>query len=333
MNNEDNLIFARKVNLASPKAGAKIVDVSDEFFAKADRMLSDKDPLFLVDKYDDHGKWMDGWESRRKRVEGNDWVIIQLGGNCSIKEAIVDTSHFTGNYPPYACLDYSCQTSYNEGEMNWLPLLEKKELTGDFVNEFPVLKNENVNFVRLNIFPDGGVARLRLLGDLTPWTLETGKETELSSLLNGGKIIGYNNAHYGDVNALLSEGRGKTMGDGWETRRRRVSGHDYIIIELGVPGHISKIEIDTCHFKGNFPDRASIQTINIPSDVKEKKNFDNSESWDFILNEQKCSADTVHTYKQEDLLHDKPVSHVRLNIYPDGGVSRLRIYGNSADRR
>jgi len=333
MNNEDNLIFARKVNLASPKAGAKIVDVSDEFFAKADRMLSDKDPVFLVDKYDDHGKWMDGWESRRKRVEGNDWVIIQLGGNCSIKEAIVDTSHFTGNYPPYACLDYSCQTSYNEGEMNWLPLLEKKELTGDFVNEFQVLKNENVNFVRLNIFPDGGVARLRLFGDLTPWTLETGKETELSSLLNGGKIIGYNNAHYGDVNALLSEGRGKTMGDGWETRRRRVSGYDYIIIQLGVPGHISKIEVDTCHFKGNFPDRASIQTINIPSDVKEKKNFDNSESWDFILNEQKCSADTVHTYKQEDLLHDKPVSHVRLNIYPDGGVSRLRIYGNSADRR
>ena len=331
MKNEDNLIFAKKVNLASPKAGAKIVDVSDEFFAKADRMLSDKDPIFVVDKYDNNGKWMDGWESRRKRIDGNDWVVIQLGGNCSIEEIIVDTSHFTGNYPPYASLDYSCKTSYKEGEMNWLPLVEKKELIGDLVNEFSALKNDIVNFVRLNIFPDGGVARLRLLGNLTPRNLEYGKEVELSSLLNGGKIIGYNNAHYGDVNALLSEGRGKTMGDGWETRRRRVPGHDYIIIELGTPGLISKIEIDTCHFKGNYPDRASVQTINLSSDNKSQNRFDRSDSWDFILEEKKCSADNIHTFVKDSLMHQNPVSHVRLNIYPDGGVSRLRVYGTVAD--
>ena len=331
MKNEDNLIFANKVNLASPKAGAKIVDVSDEFFAKADRMLSDKDPIFVVDKYDNNGKWMDGWESRRKRVEGNDWVVIQLGGNCSIDDIIIDTSHFTGNYPPYASLDYSCKTFYKEGEMNWCPLLEKQELKGDFVNEFSALKNDIVNFVRLNIFPDGGVARLRLLGDLTPRNLENGKEVELSSLLNGGKIIGYNNAHYGDVNALLSQGRGKTMGDGWETRRRRVPGHDYIIIELGTPGFISKIEIDTCHFKGNYPDRASIQTINLQSDNKNQNRFDLSESWDFILEEKKCSADNIHTFGNDSLMHQNQVSHVRLNIYPDGGISRLRVYGTVAD--
>jgi allantoicase len=150
-------------------------------------------------------------------------------------------------------------------------------------------------------------------------------------LLNGGKIIGYNNAHYGDVNALLSEGRGKTMGDGWETRRRRVPGNDYIIIELGVPGFISKIEIDTFHFKGNYPDRVSIQSINLSYASKEKDVFEGSLAWDLLLNEQKTLADTIHTYTSKSLLHDNPVSHLRLNIFPDGGVSRLRVYGKSAN--
>ena len=327
MGNEDKLIISKKVNLASPKAGAEIIDVSDDFFAKCDRMLNDSDPIFIDDKYDNHGKWMDGWESRRKRGEGNDWAIIGLGGKCSIKEVIIDTSHFTGNYPPAASLDLSSNNKYEKESMDWHTLLEKQTLKGDHVNEFKLLKNENVTYVRLNIYPDGGVARLRLLGDLIPFSQDLSKDIELSALKNGGKIIGYNNAHYGNVNALLSEGRGTTMGDGWETRRRRVPGNDFIIIELGKPGHISNVELDTCHFKGNFPDRASIQTIDLRNEKDKLKAFETSSDWEFFLGEKKCKADSIHNFGKDDFLHEKKVSHVRLNIYPDGGVSRLRIFG------
>ena len=327
MENEDKLIMSKKVNLASPKAGAEIIDVSDDFFAKCDRMLSDSDPIFIDEKYDDHGKWMDGWESRRKRVEGNDWAVIGLGGRCSIKDAIIDTSHFTGNYPPAASLDFSSNDRYEKGSMDWQTLLEKQILNGDQVNDFKLVKNENARFVRLNIYPDGGVARLRLFGDLIPFSQDLSKDIELSALKNGGKIIGYNNAHYGNVNALLSEGRGTTMGDGWETRRRRIPGHDFIIIELGKSGIISSIEIDTCHFKGNFPDRASIQTIDLKNENDKLKAIESSSEWQFLLGEKKCKADYIHSFGKDDLLHEKTVSHVRLNIYPDGGVSRLRIFG------
>ena len=315
------------VNLASQRLGAKVQEVSDDFFAEAKRMLQDSEPTFKPDLYDEHGKWMDGWESRRKRVEGNDWAIIGLGGKCSIKEVIIDTSHFTGNYPPAASLDLSSNNKYEKESMDWHTLLEKQTLKGDHVNEFKLLKNENVTYVRLNIYPDGGVARLRLLGDLIPFSQELSKDIELSALKNGGKIIGYNNAHYGNVNALLSEGRGTTMGDGWETRRRRVPGNDFIIIELGKPGHISNVELDTCHFKGNFPDRASIQTIDLRNEKDKLKAFETSSDWEFFLGEKKCKADSIHNFGKDDFLHEKKVSHVRLNIYPDGGVSRFRIFG------
>jgi len=195
------------------------------------------------------------------------------------------------------------------------------------VNDFKLVENENATFVRLNIYPDGGVARLRLFGDLIPFSQDLSKDIELSALKNGGKIIGYNNAHYGNVNALLSEGRGTTMGDGWETRRRRIPGHDFIIIELGKSGLISSIEIDTCHFKGNFPDRASIQTIDLKNENDKLKAIESSSEWQFLLGEKKCKADYIHSFGKDDLLHQKTVSHVRLNIYPDGGVSRLRIFG------
>jgi allantoicase len=270
---------------------------------------------------------MDGWESRRKRVEGNDWAIIGLGGRCSIEDAIIDTSHFTGNYPPAASLDFSSNDRYEQGSMDWQTLLEKQILNGDQVNDFKLAKNKNATFVRLNIYPDGGVARLRLFGDLIPFYQDLSKDSELSALKNGGKIIGYNNAHYGNVNALLSEGRGTTMGDGWETRRRRVPGHDFIIIELGKSGIISNVELDTCHFKGNFPDRASIQTIDLKNEKDKVKAFESSSEWEFLLGEKKCKADYIHNFGRGDFLNEKTVSHVRLNIYPDGGVSRLRIFG------
>ena len=190
------------VNLASPKLGTKIIDFSDDFFGDVSRMLNDKEPVFIEDKYDDHGKWMDGWESRRKRTEGNDWCIIKLGSPGKISEIEIDTAYFTGNFPPYASLEGIYSNENPSFDDNWISILKKTELKGDHSQKFAV-ETEIVNYVRFQIFPDGGVARLRLNGEVIyNFDINKNIEYELSSLNLGGTIITYNNAHYGDVSAL-----------------------------------------------------------------------------------------------------------------------------------
>ncbi|MDC0226974.1 allantoicase [Alphaproteobacteria bacterium] len=320
------------VNLASPKMGTKIISVSDEFFGEATRMLNDKEPEFIEDKYDNHGKWMDGWESKRRRDGGNDWAIIKLGSPGIISKVEVDTSYFTGNFPPFFSLEGTDSQEIPTNENEWVSLIPKSSLIGDQKNNFNIETKIKLNYVRLQIFPDGGVARLRLFGEVRyDWSKFKNNELiELSSLNLGGSIITFNNAHYGDVSALLSEGRGKTMGDGWETRRRREPGNDWIIIKLAKKAIVKSIEIDTAHFKGNFPDQASIQATSNSKTINVKNIIDNSEKWDFILNKTKLKADNVHKFSL-DLNSQKEATHIRLNIYPDGGVSRLRIFGIRSD--
>ena len=316
------------VNLASPKMGTKIISVSDEFFGEANRMLNDKEPVFIEDKYDNHGKWMDGWESKRRRDGGNDWAIIKLGSPGIISEVEVDTSFFTGNFPPFFSLEGTHSLEIPTDENEWVSLISKSSLIGDQKNNFNIETNLTLNYVRLQIFPDGGVARLRLFGEVKyDWSKFKNNELiELSSINLGGSIITFNNAHYGDVSALLSKGRGKTMGDGWETRRRREPGNDWIIIKLAKKAIVKNIEIDTAHFKGNFPDQASIQATSYSEIANVENIIKNSEKWDFILKKTKLKADNVHKFSL-DLNSQKEATHIRLNIYPDGGVSRLRIFG------
>jgi len=322
------------VNLASPKMETKIIAVSDEFFGKATRMLNDKEPVFIEDKFDNHGKWMDGWESKRRRDGGNDWAILKLGSPGIISKIIIDTSYFTGNFPPYFSLEGLYSETGPKEDANWKTLIGKTNLIGDSTNNFELDSKETLNFIRLQIFPDGGVARIRLFGVVKyNWNqFHSNEIIELSSLKLGGSILAYNNAHYGDVSALLSEGRGKTMGDGWETRRRREPGNDWIIIKLAQKGNIERIEIDTAHFKGNYPDRASIQATSIDKNITTKDLIQNSENWNIILDKTKLSADNIHTYKINSNSNSKnEATHIRLNIYPDGGVSRLRIFGTKID--
>ena len=320
------------VNLASPKMGTKILAFSDDFFGEVTRMLNDKDPIFIEDKYDNHGKWMDGWESKRRRDGGNDWAILKLGSAGIISKIEIDTSYFTGNFPPFFSLEGIYSETEPNKDSNWKSLIAKTNLVGDCKNNFELNLKEKFNFVRLQIFPDGGVARIRLFGEVKyNWDRFNNEEIiELSSLRLGGSILAYNNAHYGDVSALLSEGRGKTMGDGWETRRRREPGNDWIIIKLAQKGNIEKIEIDTAHFKGNYPDRASIQTISIDRNITTKDLIQSSVNWDVILNETKLTADNIHEYEINSNSKAE-ATHIRLNIYPDGGVSRLRIFGKKLD--
>jgi allantoicase len=237
----------------------------------------------------------------------------------------IDTSHFTGNYPPAASLEACLAGRTGLAEARWREIVPPTPLRPSAHHFLPIADEGVFDHVRLHILPDGGVARLRVYGEpVASWADDGGDGVyELSALANGGRIVGYNNAHYGTVWTLIAPGRGLDMGDGWETRRRREPGNDWLIVALGAPGLIERIEIDTCHFKGNFPDRAAVAgaLVEGPSDASV---ITQAMFWPWVLEPQKLEADRIHAFKVKP---GQPVSHVRLDIFPDGGVSRLRVFG------
>jgi allantoicase len=326
-NKPDPDFVAAHVNVASPRFGTRIVEASDDFFAAKERLILDAAPVFIDDKYDDHGKWMDGWESRRRRDGGHDWCLIKLGTPARLHGVDIDTSHFTGNFPPGASLEVCDSDPSGAADENWREILPQSPLQGDSHNYFAIADNQTIGWLRLHIYPDGGVARLRLYGEAVPdWPSAGDAETELSALKNGGRVITYNDAHYGDVWAILAAGRGVNMGDGWETRRRREPGNDWLIMALGDRGTVERVEIDTAFYKGNYPDGASLQAADL-NGVDDVDFAASSADWVEILPRQKLSADAIHEFDAALISAPTPVTHIRLNIFPDGGVSRLRIFG------
>ncbi|NQU71093.1 MAG: 2-oxo-4-hydroxy-4-carboxy-5-ureidoimidazoline decarboxylase, partial [Rhodospirillales bacterium] len=187
------------VNLASPKLGARVIWATDDFFAPKDRLIRDEEPVFISDKYDDNGKWMDGWESRRRRDGGNDHCIVALDAQGIVKGVDIDTRHFTGNHPPFASVEGCLSDSVPDGATEWTEIAPKSAINADSHNYVGVTSGQCFNYLRLNIYPDGGVARLRVYGQpLSAWLRhESDGVHELSSIMNGGRIVGYNDAHYG----------------------------------------------------------------------------------------------------------------------------------------
>jgi allantoicase len=318
------------MNLASARLGAIACSASDDFFADKSRMLHDAAAVFIADKYDENGKWMDGWESRRRRDGGHDFCVVKLGCKGVVRGVDIDTSHFTGNYPLSASLDACATETTPKDNAMWHPVLSAQSLGPSAHHFFPIEATEAFTHVRLNIYPDGGVARLRVYGDPVPaWDPADQKSVhELSLATNGGRIIGYNNAHYGTVWTLLTAGRGINMGDGWETRRRREPGHDWIVVRLGAPGIIERVVVDTCHYKGNYPDYCSLQAA--LAEGPDKLIINQAMFWPELVDKQKLSADNIHEYSEDTVRKLGRVNHVKLNIFPDGGVSRLRIFGRLA---
>jgi allantoicase len=322
--------FARHlVNLASPRLGARALSCSDDFFAPAERMLQDHEPVFIDGKYDDHGKWMDGWESRRRRGGGFDHAIVQLGSRGIIRGLDIDTRFFTGNYPPQASVEAADLTEgAPSAEWTWRELLPRTDLGPDSHHYLAISDDSPATHLRLNIYPDGGVARFRVYGEpLANWSSIGADEViELSAIANGGRIAGFNDAHYGNPWVILTPGRGLNMGDGWETRRRREPGNDWILVRLGAPGEIERIEIDTAHFKGNYPDRCSIQA-SLVDGLDDAALVEAAESWPELLSSSKLEMDRQHYFEGEAIHALGPVNCLRLNIFPDGGISRVRLYG------
>ncbi|MZR31324.1 allantoicase [Sneathiella litorea] len=316
------------INLVSPKLGAEVIYATDDFFADKSRLIDPAPPIFVADKYDENGKWMDGWESRRKRGEGHDYCIIRLGLPGVIQGVDIDTSHFTGNFPPSASIDACLVEGEPDANTSWTEILPAVGLMGDRHHIHAISNAQTWSHLRLNIYPDGGVARLRVYGIVQcHWETQDPEELiDLAALVNGGRGIAASDQHYGTPSQILAPGRGINMGDGWETRRRREPGNDWALITLGHPGVISKIEVDTAHFKGNFPDRCSILGAMVTGGTEESL-VTQSMFWKTLLPEQKLSMDAIHTFESE-LENIGPISHVRLNIIPDGGISRLRLFGH-----
>ena len=332
MKSDDSVasLIAGSINLADERLGAVGLSASDEFFAPLQRLLQASEPEWRAGVYDDHGKWMDGWETRRRRGPGHDHCIIRLAAPCTLSLLDIDTRFFTGNYPPHASV-FACKVEgAPHATTQWTEILAHVPLAGNQHNYFEVSADATWTHLKLNIFPDGGVARLRAWGQVeVDWSSATmSGQIDLAAALHGGRALCANDQHYGSMHNLLLPGRGASMADGWETRRRREPGHDWVILALGHAGVVRRIELDTAHFKGNFPHQVSIHAALLPAlspdDLRSTSLY-----WPQLLEPQPMRADHVHSYTTE-LRELGPVSHVRVNLHPDGGLSRVRLFGDRA---
>ena len=322
--------FNNLIDLAAEKLGGKALHCTDDFFAEKENLLKPGRGIFIVDKYTDRGKWMDGWESRRKRVPGHDWCIIQLATSGKIHGVDIDTNHFTGNHPPFASLE-ACNIAAADNidfdKVEWKEILPKSPLNPGAQHLFEIDDKTVYTHVKLNIYPDGGVARLKVYGEVEKdWASIKGDEIiDLASALNGAKSVLCNDMYFSHMDNLIMPGRGINMGDGWETKRNRTPNNkDWVIVRLAHEGMIKKALIDTCHFKGNYPDSCMIEGCNTAVDT----DFATATTeWLPILPQLKLQADHEHFFEKEILNSDQSFTHVRLTIFPDGGISRMRLGG------
>jgi len=325
--------FTQLTDLASEECGGAVMFANDEFFAPKENLLKPGDAVFIEGEYTDRGKWMDGWETCRRRSprlgEDSDWCIVRLGLPGVIRGIVVDTSHFLGNFPSHCSIE-ACEADgnadverlTNEGTV-WQEILPRSPLEGGTKNQFPIDFETRVTHLRFRIYPDGGVARLRVHGESArdPSAAVEDGEIDLAAAENGGTIAGASDMFFGKPSNLLASGRALQMSDGWETKRRRGPGHDWCIIKLGRPGRIHRAEVDTWRFKGNYPESCLIEAARIADGV----DLETAE-WRELLPNTRLQAHTLHTYTNE-LIDAGVVTHVRFSILPDGGVSRLRLYG------
>ncbi|WP_432474212.1 allantoicase [Amphritea sp. HPY] len=326
--------FQKFINLADARLGSKATFVTDDWFAAVDRMLQPEAPVWKEGVFDDNGKWMDGWESRRKRFEGYDFAVIRLGVPGVIKGIEIDTSFFTGNFPPSASLEACfCPEGDPADNAEWTELLGAVSLNGDSQHLHAVADDRPWTHIRFNIFPDGGVARLKVYGiPYLDWSnIGSDQEIDLAASLSGGRALACSDEHFGTMSNILNPGRGINMGDGWETARRRTPGNDWVIVALGHPGEISRIVVDTLHFKGNYPDSCSIQAAYVKGGTDEQIETQ-SLFWKELLPAQKLEMHQEHEFV-EQIRNTGPITHIRLNIFPDGGVSRLKLFGNISDKK
>lgn len=325
--------FCSMLDLAAERLGGKVLYASDDFFAEKENLIKPGRGIFIEDKYTNKGKWMDGWESRRKRTLGHDWCILQLATTGIIYGVDIDTNHFLGNHPPYASIE-ACKMEdattddLLDDKTNWTEILSKSPLEPGSQNLYTVDSNEGWTHLKLHIYPDGGVARLKVYGAVSKdWSLHPKEGViDLAAAINGGKALTCNDMFFSSKDNLNMPGRGINMGDGWETKRNRTpNNRDWLILQLAHRGIIEKVVIDTCHFKGNYPDSFTLDGLN----VSEDEAVHDESNWQTIIPKTKLAADCIDEFVNE-MAAGQTFTHVRLSIFPDGGVSRMRLFGKIA---
>jgi len=318
------------VDLASERVGGETLSCSDDFFAEMENLLKPGRGMFIDDKYTERGKWMDGWESRRSYGRDNgrefDWCIIRLGIPGVIFGFDIDTNYFRGNAPQQVSVEACICDSQPTHSTKWHTILDKSEVDAHSQNIFEITNEQSWTHVRLNMFPDGGIARFRVYGEATvDWNkFVDGELVDLASIKNGAKALIVSDMFFSDKNNLIMPERGKDMGDGWETKRRRDPGPDWSIVKLAATGSIEKVIVDTHHFKGNYPDSFMLEACVINTSDEDLEQA----TWQTVINKTKLYAHREHLFLKE-IVVDKSNSftHVRLSIFPDGGISRMRVFG------
>ncbi|MFI5937245.1 allantoicase [Actinoplanes sp. NPDC051494] len=316
--------FTMLPDLASRVYGGGVVFANDEFFAAADHLVEPGSPVFAPQTFGQKGQVYDGWETRRRREPGYDTVIVRLGAPGVVHGVDIDTAFFTGNYPPAASLEGCAMEGYPDAgqlaDATWVPLVPRSPLAGDSQNLFTVDSRQRFTHVRLNIFPDGGVARLRVHGEVVPDPALLPSVFDVAAAEHGARIASCSNMFYGHPQHMINPGLARSMGDGWETSRRRDDGNDWVLVQLVAPAVIELAELDTSHFKGNAPGSATLRGIDARVGL-----LDDPDDWFDLLPQIRLSPDTRHRFP----IPVVPVAtHVRLDIFPDGGMARLRLHGH-----
>lgn len=317
--------FRQLPDLAGRLYGGSVVAANDEFFAEKENLINPGAATFQPYTFTHKGQLYDGWETRRRREEGHDWVVVRLGMPGVVRGVVVDTAHFTGNYPEHCSVEACAAAGYPSPDelraAEWVPLVTKSKLDGDTANSFPVDVEARFTHVRLSIHPDGGVARLRVHGEMVadPRNFD-GAPLDLAALENGAAVADCSNMFYSSPNNLIAPGSARVMGEGWETARRRGPGNDWVILRLAAQGHVRQAELDTSHFKGNAPGWAALHGCDASASA-----LDDPDGWFEVLPRTRLQPDTRHRFR---LGSTTAATHVRLDVYPDGGMARLRLYGD-----
>ncbi|KAJ7091204.1 allantoicase [Mycena epipterygia] len=326
--------FLSTTELSSVALGGRVVSVSDDFFAEAFHLLLVEPAPSLKGQFGPKGALYSGWESRRHNP-AYDWCIVQLGTSGSISGFDIDTSHFNGNEAPHVSVDVLsglASEAPGKEDPRWVEILPKEAMLPNSRHLFRVPETPGVNFVKLNMYPDGGIARFRVYGHVIPVHPQDKAEAfDLAHVFAGGRVEFTSDQHFGVGSNLILPGRGKDMGDGWETKRSRERGHkDWAIIKLGAPGALEQVEIDTAHFKGNFPESCEIHALSISGDVDWTSTKGEDHEWSLILPRTKLGPHRQHYFQLENV-QGQLYTHIRVTIHPDGGLKRVRIIGTKGE--
>jgi len=367
-----NRLSARYTDLAARRLGGQALSCSNDFFAEMENLLKAEAPIFQPGVFTERGQLMDGWESRRRRFlpDGSsddglqfDWCIIKLGSQGIIRGINANTAHFLGNAPQQVSLEVCNIQGEPTDTTEWIQLIDITDVNPGSDNlidvsviekDGQILSEQVWTHVRFNMFPDGGVARLNIYGEIVAdqnWFLK-GEPLDLAYIKNGARPVACSDMFFSAPENVLMPERGANMGDGWETKRRRSigdvevdRGNDWLILQLATRGNIEKILIDTCHFKGNYPNAFALEGAVLTAEQAANKEALSADShlearfdktggqdqlaieWTSIIERTALYADREHTFKDEVTAKEQSFTHVRLKMFPDGGISRIRLWG------